>query len=610
MLGVAQKLFFERSLMSLSQDLKKTPRWPLLEQMLLCKRVGYVDLALAAQLLGKNDEESLAALICHLSLSARRGHVCVKFNGHAIQPSVNEIWISDEIDQAKGISAGNLKKLTALILEGIQKIEFPLISIINGSDPVLLSPIVKNKNCFYLQRYWQYETVFLRGVKQKLFDEFSVVEIDLAHGNQQIDAQLCQNKLLVEQAEAIKIALKSSLTLITGGPGTGKTYTAGILLRIFWDSLPEKLRSNLKIVLAAPTGKAAANLEKSIQHHGVEGFPSLKAQTLHQLLGIRKNTVHREIPILTADLIIVDESSMIDIRMMGQLFSALKPGSRLILLGDKNQLPSIEAGSLFADLINYFSFVQSHVAELKTCLRAEFRSIIELADLIKVGNDTEVIKLLKSDQEGIKFVELDSERTIQEQQKKLLNYAVAKFPLIKKLPDNPLDLLKQFSQFRILTPVRKGGFGVEALNALILQAMQAKSKNGCFIAPIMVTQNNYKLGLFNGEVGLIVKEKDAEFALFPSREPGKDYYRIPAILMPPFEYAYCLSVHKSQGSEFDHVVLLLPEDIQTFGREALYTGVTRAKRQLEIWGNPHVLSQMIGSASVRQSGIVERLKDV
>ena len=171
-----------------------------------------------------------------------------------------------------------------------------------------------------------------------------------------------------------------------------------------------------------------------------------------------------------------------------------------------------------------------------------------------------------------------------------------------------MDLLEQFSRFRILTPMRNGPFGVDALNSIILQTMSGKtSLNGCFIAPIMVMQNDYRLGLFNGEMGLIVKERETEFALFSSRDSGQKFRKIPVILMPRFEYVYCLSVHKSQGSEFDHVVLLLPDGTQSFGREALYTGVTRAKRRLEIWSSPQVLSQMMKQRSVRESGVIKRL---
>ena len=609
MTGIAQKLFFERSAKSLSGEAKKASTWPFLEEMLNKKCLGFVDYAIAEHLLIMGDDESLATLICHLSMAARRGHVCVKIHNEKIQPSPEDIWVVDDPESSGDITALEYAQLSSLIFKGCKEIKFPLISLGSEVNSAILTPVVKNQDFFYLHRFWHFETLFLKTIQQKLSDKQSLIPLDQDKVVNRIDMLLSENKLLKEQAEAILIATQSPLTLITGGPGTGKTYTAGLLLRTIWEALDKESKSEFKISLTAPTGKAAANLQASIQNalSGEDGFPQLKAQTLHQLLGIKKHMRDQHPLFLTADLILVDESSMIDIRLMGQLFSAIKPGARLIMLGDRHQLPSIEAGSLFTDLINFFAHKQSSVVELKTCLRAELKSIIDLADQIKLGNDEHVLSLLESDQEGIKLVKLEQEMSVNEQQKRLLGYAIPQFPLVRTFPEDPSDLLKQFSRFRILSPMRKGALGVDALNVLIYQAMLVKAQGGCFIAPIMVTKNDYDLALFNGEVGLILKERDQEFALFASRELGAGFRQIPLLLMPSFEYAYCLSVHKSQGSEFEHVALILPEGTQTFGREALYTGVTRAKRSLEVWSQPLILSQMIKLTSVRQSGVVERL---
>ena len=194
------------------------------------------------------------------------------------------------------------------------------------------------------------------------------------------------------------------------------------MLRVIWEAA--RRIDGFNIALAAPTGKAAANLEFSIKN-ALRGFdfPPVKAQTLHQLLGIKKNQTSPTPAVLAADLILVDESSMIDIGVMGQLFAAVKPGARLVLLGDRHQLPSVEAGSLFADLTNYFlshtnGMVQ--IAELKTCLRTELRSIVDLADQIKAGNDQEALELLESEKEGISLVKIDESINASEMKNRLL----------------------------------------------------------------------------------------------------------------------------------------------------------------------------------------------
>ncbi|HEV8052687.1 MAG TPA: exodeoxyribonuclease V subunit alpha [Parachlamydiaceae bacterium] len=622
MTGIARNLFLERTSKKLPGTSEMHSKWPLLEAMLRSKCLGFVDLALATHLLEPNADESVAALVCHLSIASRLGHVCVAIEEGNITPSIETTWISNEAEYSNSMVKVDSRLLTQLIVQGSQKVPAPFMWDVNGPGDALNSPLIKNDKLFYLQRSWNLETFFLKNFANRFVQTMSTPQLadngaqfplDQIIVDREVKVLVAEGKLLKEQAAAVMMACRSSLTLITGGPGTGKTYTAGMLLRIIWGAVPASSSATFNIALAAPTGKAAANLEASINSamKQLEGFQHIKAQTLHQLLGIKNNRVNQTPAVLGADLVLVDESSMIDIKMMGQLFAAIKPGARLILLGDRHQLPSVEAGSLFADLTSYFlsrSDGQVQVVELKTCLRTELKSIVDLADRIKSGNDDETLALLESHAEGIGLVKFDEHLSIYEQKKHFLDYVIPRFPFFTKLPEDPSLLLEQFAKFRILTPMRNGPFGVDALNALIHQAMVGKmTQKGCFIVPIMVMQNDYRHGLFNGEVGLLVRETESGFALFPSREPGGKMRRIPSILMPRYEYAYCLSVHKSQGSEFEHVVLLLPEGTQGFGREALYTGVTRAKRRLEIWSKPHVLSQMMKLQALRQSGIVKRL---
>jgi exodeoxyribonuclease V alpha subunit len=170
----------------------------------------------------------------------------------------------------------------------------------------------------------------------------------------------------------------------------------------------------------------------------------------------------------------------------------------------------------------------------------------------------------------------------------------------------PREMMDAFNRFRILSPLRKGPHGVEAINELFL-------KKPSHAAPIILTKNDRGLELFNGETGVLIRKdlskphfQEGDYAIFPGDRPDA-IKRVPAVLLPPFEYAYCLSVHKSQGSEFDHVLLMLLEGSENFGNQVLYTGVTRAKRKLEIWCSLATLKKTLSHKSQRLSGISERI---
>jgi len=645
MLGLAQKLFIERASLPSSpwKGVKQnTPHWPLLETMLQAKRLGYVDLALAQRLLHPCPQatEAVAALLCHLSLASRQGHLCVTINKENIYPAVESVWLPP-VDYSGGASQeipDMLQELTRLIISAAETIPSTLLheispvadreALFNHSIPS--SPICKNDQRYYLQRYWVLESQFLEHLLP-LMSQTIPPALKLAEEivKSKVEELLNQKHLLPEQGVAVMHGCLHALTLITGGPGTGKTHTAGILLRTLWDSFTHEQRRLCRIGLAAPTGKAAANLEGSICRalQDVEGFPVITAKTLHTLLGIGKNQRQGAAMVLPYDVLLVDESSMIDVRVMGQLLAAIKPGCRLIMLGDRYQLPPVEAGSLFSDLVMLLENSQrSHIVnELKTCLRAELCSIVDLAVNINSGNESEVQVLFENADKdsGIAFVPFEKTESAKEQQRRLLAYGSNKFPCIKSL-EHPLDALKDFARFRILTPLRKGPLGVEVLNALFLQmaVKQARMRQAAFfVAPIMIVQNDHRQELFNGEVGLLVRPISAlalnsglsislsgSYALFAESglKNGPGIRNIPIVRLPKYEYAYCLSVHKSQGSEFEHVVMVLPEGSEHFGREVLYTGITRARKALEIWSTPEILNQTMAQVSRRHSGVLDR----
>ncbi len=425
--------------------------------------------------------------LAHLLKTAREGHLCV-----ALCP-----------------------QLGPLLLEGA-----------GALPPYLFEEMLTlQENRIYLRRNWECESRFLCNLK-RIRSSPPSREIILPN--------LSEQGLNAEQQMAVQRAIVQSLTLISGGPGTGKTFTAAVLIRLFLES------GIKKIAVAAPTGKATANLRNALGHDGEKCV----IKTLHALLksSAKPTSVY-------ADLILVDEGSMVDAHLMASLFQAVRSGARLVMLGDRNQLPPVESGHFFADL----ACDSQLTVELKTCLRAELQEIIDLAEAVKKGEAIPAAPL-----PGVK-------------------------ELIQQLMERPQQLL---------TPLRKGPYGSDQLNQLLYQEHQ---KRGARNIPILITVNDPHLSLYNGDVGVL--KQDEQCATFA------DGRSIPQYLLPHYEYAYALSVHKSQGSEYDRVLIVLPQGSEVFGREMLYTALTRAKKGVTLLAHPGVLETIVKTHSNRLSGI-------
>lgn len=585
-------------------------QWPFLELFLAQHRVSYLDYDLTHRLLRDfpNAKQETALFLCHLIIAAKEGHLCVHVCENTITPSVQELWQNDE---GNPLSDAEAATITQLMLIGITQIPEKLITYRNHSDDSIpKTPLCQEGDDFYLQRFWVYETLFLTNLNRHLQSSpIPALDHTIAEKNIQ---QLCQEGILLEeQGNAILQSSMHPLTLITGGPGTGKTFTAGHLIKVFWQLLTDEQRNDCQIILAAPTGKAAANLQSSLNKvtGSLTGFPLLQAKTLHALLGLNPSSKVRETIQLSADLIVVDESSMMDVRMMASLFEALKPGSRLILLGDKHQLPAIEAGSLFHDLLD----LQIPSITLSKCMRAELKTLVDFAQLINQGRSSDLIEKL-NENSGIQRLHFSEDK--KKGQSDFISHATPLYPSIIHFGQKPEDLLNLFQSIRILSPVRKGPFGVETLNQLIWQKICQKiPMNGYIAIPIMITANDYRQELFNGETGILIRRlplhtlTSEDYALFPSKLSDGKARRVSAFLLPKYELAYCLSVHKSQGSEFDHVILAMPEGTELFGREIFYTAVTRARKRLEIYGSDLIIQKTIDHQGIRHSGLVHRAKE-
>ncbi len=387
---------------------------------------------------------------------------------------------------------------------------------------------------------------------EMLVQKVSASRTHLVMDEDRLKVQLEHASLLPEQASAIKEAAKNSLLCISGGPGTGKTYTAGWLVRFFLEQHPQA-----RIMLTAPTGKAAGNLRESIQRQ--IGPSALEAKTLHALLGLKRMQKRQKLLELAYDLIIVDESSMIDLNLAVKLLRAVPEGARIIFLGDPFQLPPIEAGEPFVAMIEHKS-----AGRLVTTKRQENETIIHLAEYVREGN---VEKALSC----ITLRPLDASFDPSIYVKQLYTQSVEAF-------------FAALLQLRLLSPMREGPFGTISLNERMQQAAYKAA-----MQPILITKNDYNLNLSNGQVGVLFQGN----AYFENYEEPSTFRRIPQVLLSSYEPAYALSVHKSQGSEFSEVVLILPEGSERFGRKMLYTAITRAKKKLTIYSSHATLQACI-----------------
>lgn len=558
--------------------------FPLIEQALKQECLFFADLAFAQMVLKNVSEpdQHLVGFICHLTLAAREGHLCVKIDAGSIHPSPIQLWQKSSDEPL----SDELKVFLNSLSKGFNQLPDPLVTHVDeSSDKYPKTPFCLLGQLLYLQKNWIFETHFLKHLKA-LIQQEPAINFPLDIIRSLVDRNDSLNQ---KQKEAVSNALQNSLYIISGGPGTGKSYTAGFCVQIFSKLLGDR---QSKIALAAPTGKAAANLQSSLGE--IENV-DVHSQTLHSLLkmGYEGQYTYPPKKILPYDLILVDECSMIDVKMMASLFAAIKPGARVILLGDPFQLPAVEAGSLFSDMISVFD--RHHQCRLEECLR------VELEELVHFGTKLNEGKLTTPLPSCVTRLSPDSSLSKRKQQTQMVEKICSSFP--SSTPSD--EILDAFNRFRVLSPVRKGFFGVDEMNEKILQKLYSLVFEGdSYAVPIMITQNDYKKELFNGEVGVLIRKKgrdphqikEGDYAIFSER-------KIPALLLPKFDYAYCLSVHKSQGSEFEHVMLLLPPGSEKFGREVLYTAVTRARRHLTIWGEKSVLIETLYHRCQRYSGV-------
>lgn len=474
--------------------------------------------------------------------------------------------------------------------------------------------LVLEANTIALKRYWDYENRLANVLRQRLAAEVK----PMSENMQKRWADLFSNDLVSMQAVAASRACETGFFLLTGGPGTGKTATIGRLLKLLQDQAAEKA-TRLRVALAAPTGKAATRLSESLRATlGTDEMNSPKntelpeAKTLHRLLGSKPNSVqfqHDARHPLPLDVLIVDEASMIDLPLMCKLLEALPQSTRLILVGDPDQLPSVETGNVLracCDAIEQHPDAARHRVHLDRVYRQDAGSDIGVAARAVLAGDSEsfVENLQQENYRGLHWQSnnaRDLEKIIQTQ-------ALSHYQKIQQATSLE-QANKLGKEFRVLCAARETGAGSIAINRFIGERLRKKSGSDFYPGRLcLVTENTAREQLFNGDVGLCWPDEDGVMRVWVETASGLKAWH-PANF-PAHEDAFAITVHKAQGSEFERILLVLPDaGHRVLSRELLYTGITRARRQIVLLANQDSLRAAISRQNLRWSRLAQRLSE-
>ena len=496
------------------------------------------------------------------------------------------------------------------------------------------SPLSLHKEKLYFSRFYHYETTI---VERLIKFNKALPVTDLEKLSSALWKRFQPTEEINWQQLATLQAMTQQLTIITGGPGTGKTTTITMIIEI----LNELTTTSLQIRLAAPTGKAAMRLSQAIS---TTDNNNLRVQTLHRLLGVRPNRKNCRFNAnnpIACDVLIVDEASMIDLPMMYRMLTALPNHCRLILVGDPDQLPSVEIGNVLADLCTspaaYSDTLVDLAKEVLNIALPKDSGSHPLNDAIcrltvshrfspnnGIGriarHITEQNPDLPAEYDQIKVYEpqglMSDNRSIL-----LLPDYKHYFELLRKEEIDPIALRQAFDRVRLLSPMRDGVLGVEDLNKTIEQSLEQqglKSPHNDFYhgRPILILRNDYNLQLYNGDIGICIEGDDLQHPMvaFPKMKDNseRDIRLLLTSRLPPHETCFAMTIHKSQGSEFEAVTIILPPDLtdgtqQLLSKELLYTAVTRARIQVKLFCTQPVWQHCVTNSKTRVSGLADML---
>jgi exodeoxyribonuclease V alpha subunit len=541
-----------------------------------------------------------------------------------------------------------------------------LVAEVSDSSSSSFKPFILDQNHrFYLHRYYYYEQSVVDRLRVLAQSEAMFSSDDVNALRRLLDHLFDQDALVLPpsfpnlQKVAAASAVLQRVCIISGGPGTGKTTTVVRLLA----ALQSLNGASLEIRLVAPTGKAAARMGESIRVRKpslavdslvLDAIPET-AETVHRLLGVRYGSStfrhHRGRP-LALDVLVVDEASMIDLALMAKLLEALPDHARLILLGDKDQLDSVEAGSVFAELCSLKAYTSSFLEQLEYATGLSLDSLIDssaqqnnasslstpsslmsnavvtlthsfrfgtqpgigaLARYANEGKGAQAVECLCSGEYADSVLEEGSHSTLL----KRLDQGFEHYWQAIDQHDIQ-EAFKALGAFRVLVVNKQGEYSAEWLNRKYEEWLSRKRKVASYPLkgmgwyagkPIMVLENDYAQQLFNGDVGIVLRYQDELRVAFEG-DQGKIRWVNPARL-PRYEESYAMTVHKSQGSEFEEVLFLLPAQWSPIlTRNLIYTGITRAKKKVSVWGSAALLERAIHSAPVRYSGLADAIANV
>ncbi|MGH8582292.1 MAG: exodeoxyribonuclease V subunit alpha [Gammaproteobacteria bacterium] len=559
-----------------------------------------------------------AALTSHWT---RLGHVCTELAALAGQPLLD----TERAPRAPGLDAwlAALRRSPAVGAPGERR---PLV--LDGGGRL------------YLYRYWQYEQEVAQSLLERVSDNGTQPEPEAIRTA--LDAIYPPAGAADEQRVAGALAASRRLCVVSGGPGTGKTTAVLALLKLLYALHGNERRP--RIALAAPTGKAAARMQEAVsQSGGADARLVQEATTLHRLLGFRPDSPRprhdRDTP-LALEALIVDEASMIDIALMAKLLRALPRRARLIVVGDKHQLGPVEAGAVLADLCqgaggyspDYAQYLgrctgltlpaatgaRSAFADSIVHLKQGFRytaggGLSRLAQAILRGDPDEALALCRSGLPGLRWHETPDSREASG-----LTAAITEGyrEYCESLQSGaaPVAVLAALRHFRILCAHRAGPYGAEAWHRraerVLTEAGVLDARSAWYAGrPLIIERNDYATRLFNGDTGVLLPDPAQDGTLRAYFEGADGTLRgLAPGRLPAHSGLFAITVHKSQGSEHERVLLVLPPwDTPLLTRELLYTAVTRARSEVEIWGRESVLRAAIGRSLRRSSGLADAL---